>query len=536
MRVVSISGILYAFPIALLTLIPLGVVGSAFLSPQTDIWIHLSHYVLPEVINNTLLLIVGVSIGVLFIGVPLAWLTTMCEFPFRKWFSWALVLPLAVPSYVLAFVQISLLDFTGPIQTVLRQLFGNFNGFPNIRSAGGVLLVLSASLYPYVYLLARHAFLTQGNQVLEAAYTLGLSQKKGFWKISLPMAIPWLMGGLILVLMEVLADFGTVSLFNFDTFTTAIYKSWFSLFNLPAALQLAFILVLGICVLIGIEQWVRGHKQYQGKKVINNKIILYGWKQYVAIGLCSTVLIISFIAPLIQLIIWTLRTGYKDFDYHYIHLIINSITIALSVAFFVSVLALILVSIQRRFNTNTVRYIVRIATLGYAIPGSVLAIGLFIPIAWLDNVLISISQLFGFTGYQILKGTMIVMLLALITRFLAVAFQPIDSAMQRISLNQDYAARSLGLNKMQLCVRLYLPLLRSGILTAILIACVDTMKEIPITLMTHPFGWNTLAIKVFELTSEGMWEQAALPSLIIVLTGLIPIIILILHSEKTMYQ
>ncbi|MEY3996368.1 MAG: hypothetical protein RL344_711 [Pseudomonadota bacterium] len=535
MRYLPLRGALYVAPIALLTLIPLGMVLSAFLSPQTDIWMHLSEYVLPDVLKNTFILMLGVSVGVLALGVPLAWFTSICDFPGRKFFSWSLVLPLAMPAYVLAFVHIGLFDFTGPIQTTLRQFIGHFNGFPRIRSTGGVLLILSLSFYPYVYLLARNAFLTQGKQALEAAQMLGLSRQQGFWKVALPMARPWLIAGLTLALMETLADFGAVSMFNFDTFTTAIYKSWFSLFNLPAALQLAFILVIFIFALISLEQWGRGTKQYQGRIIATDRIQLRGWHRYLATGLCSLVLIIAFIAPVVQLIIWTATVWYEDFDSRYIGLIIRSVTISLLTACIVATLALILVFIQRRFNQKTTRWLIRIATLGYAVPGSVLAVGIFLPVAWLDNVLIPITHILGFTGYQVLKGSIAVMLLALVTRFMAVAFQPIDSAMQRISPNQENAARSLGLNQLQMITRLYTPLLRGGILTAVLMCFVDAMKEMPITLMTHPFGWNTLAVRVFELTSEGMWQNAALPSLMIVLTGLIPVIILVVNSEKTTY-
>ncbi|WP_373975605.1 iron ABC transporter permease [Chitinibacter sp. SCUT-21] len=532
MRFSSLRGVLYAMPIALLTLIPLLVVLGSFLHPQPEVWTHLSEYVLPDVIKNTLILLLGVGVGVLLLGVPLAWFTSVCDFPGRKFFSWALMLPLAMPAYVLAFVQVGLLDFTGPVQTLIRDLTGDSSWFPRIRSTGGVVLVLTLAFYPYVYLLARNAFLTQGKRALEAAQMLGLSRQQGFWQVALPMARPWLIGGLTLALMETLADFGTVAIFNFDTFTTAIYKSWFALFNLPAASQLASLLVLFVLVLVLLEHWARGARQYHGRIVAAERIVLRGWHRYTAVVLCSSVLLIAFIIPMIQLLFWASTIWQEDLDGRYFGFTLRSMMISLLAALIVATLALLLVFIQRRFQGRGTRWLVRIATLGYAVPGSVLAVGVFLPIAWLDNLLIPIAQSMGFATYQILKGSVAVMLLALAARFMAVAFQPIESAMQRISRNQEDAARSLGLNQRQLLWRLHLPLLRGGVLTAVLMCFVDVMKEMPITLMTRPFGWDTLAVRVFEMTSEGMWANAALPSLMIVLTGLIPVILLVLKSEK----
>lgn len=531
MRLSSLRGGLLAMPIALLTLVPLLVVLGAFLDPQPEIWAHLIDYVLPDVLKNTFILLLGVGAGVLLLGVPLAWFTAVCEFPGRRFFSWALMLPLAMPAYVLAFVQVGLFDFTGPVQTAMRAFTGDSSWFPRVRSTGGVVLVLSLAFYPYVYLLARNAFLTQGKRALEAAQMLGLSRQQGFWQVALPMARPWLIGGLTLALMETLADFGAVSIFNFDTFTTAIYKSWFALFNLPAASQLASLLVLFVLVLVGLEHWARGARQYHGRIVAAERIQLQGWHRVLAMAACTLVLCVAFVVPLLQLLVWVSSIWREDLDARYLGFTLRSMAISLFAALIVAVLSLCLVFIQRRFAGRITRWTVRLATLGYAVPGSVLAVGVFLPIAWLDNLLIPVAQSLGFAGYQILKGSVAVMLLALAARFMAVAFQPMDSAMQRISRNQEDAARSLGLSQRQLLWRLHLPMLRGGVLTAVLMCFVDVMKEMPITLMTRPFGWDTLAVRVFEMTSEGMWANAALPSLMIVLTGLIPVVLLVLKSE-----
>lgn len=525
MQIPFSRGTLFALPIALLTLIPLLVVLSSFFNPQPEIWQHLSEYVLPRVLKNTAVLMLGVSVGVLLLGVSLAWLTSVCEFPGRRFFAWSLMLPLAMPAYVLAFVQVGLFDFTGPVQTLLREWTGDSSWFPRIRSTGGVILVLSLAFYPYVYLLARDAFLTQGKRAIEAAQMLGMSRRMAFFQVALPMARPWLIGGVLLVLMETLADFGTVSIFNYDTFTTAIYQSWFSLFNLPAASQLASILVLFVLALAVGEQWGRGRRRYAVRGGVAQRITLRGAGRYLAVFWCAAVLLIAFVIPFIQLLVWVKMVWATDFDARYPWFILRSLAIGAMAALLVTGLGLVLVYVQRRYADT--RWLVRIATLGYAVPGTVLAVGVFIPVAWLDNLLIPVLAYFGVVTTQVLKGTLVVMLLALAARFMAVAFQPAEAAMQRITRNQEDAARSLGLSSRQVLGRLHLPLLKSGLLTAMLIAFVDVMKEMPITLMTRPFGWDTLAVRVFEMTSEGMWERAALPSFFIVMLGLIPVILLV---------
>ncbi|WP_255987634.1 ABC transporter permease [Chitinolyticbacter albus] len=525
-------GVLYALPIALLTLIPLAVVLASFLDPQPQIWSHLAHYVLPGVLRNTAILMVGVTVGVLLLGVPLAWLTAVCEFPGRRFFAWALMLPLAMPAYVLAFVQIGLLDFTGPVQTWLREVLGDSSGFPNIRGTGGVVLVLSLAFYPYVYLLARNAFATQGKRALEAAQMLGVSRRAAFFRVAIPMARPWIIAGVTLALMETLADFGAVSIFNFDTFTTAIYKAWFALFNLPAASQLASLLVLFVLVLAVIEQRVRGARHYHVRSGHAERIALIGATRWWASIWCLLVLLVAFVIPLIQLLLWVKGVWADDFDDRYPAFIGRSILLAAMAAALLGLLALVLAYARRRYQGRTTQWLTRLAILGYAVPGTVLAVGVFIPVAWLDNILLAALQPLGFEGFQVLKGTVAVMLLALAARFMAVAFQPVDTAMQRITRNQEEAARSLGLNSRQALLRLHLPLLRGGLFTALLMVFVDVMKEMPITLMTRAFGWDTLAVRVFEMTSEGMWDRAALPSLFIVLAGLLPVFLLIRHSER----
>lgn len=528
-------GPLRALAIAALTLLPLLVVLASFFEPQPEIWAHLTEYVLPGVLWNTGILILGVGAGVLLLGVPLAWLTAVCDFPGRRFFAWSLMLPLAMPAYVLAFVQVGLLDFTGPVQTLLRTWFGSSAWFPPIRSTGGVVLVLTLAFYPYVYLLARNAFITQGLRAVEAAQALGFTRGQAFWKVALPMARPWIAGGMTLALMETLADFGSVSIFSFDTFTTAIYKAWFSLFNLPAASQLASLLVLFVLVLAVIDQHLRHNRRYAAKNFSPARIVLQGGARWGAVVFCGVVLAMAFVVPFIQLLIWARTVWQEDFDARYPAFLLHSILLGGVAAAVVTVLGLLLSAIRQHHKDWMTQFIVRLATLGYAIPGTVLAVGVFIPVAWLDNYLVGAAQWAGWDVSQILKGSLLVMLLALSARFLAVAFQPVDAAMQRITRNQGNAARSLGLSPRQVLLRLQLPMVRGGLFTAALIVFVDVMKEMPITLMTRPFGWDTLAVRVFEMTSEGMWDRAALPSLAIVLAGLLPVILLVRKSESGLH-
>lgn len=519
--------------IALLVLIPVLVILWSLVSPDPSVWQHLSEHLLWELIGNTFWLVLGTAIGTLVLGVSLAWLTAVCEFPGRKMFSWALLLPLAVPAYVTAFVVVGLLDFTGPVQTLAREM-GLALPFPEIRSRGGVILVMVLAFYPYVYLIARNAFLTQGKRALEAAQSLGYSQRAGFFKVALPMARPWIVGGVMLVVMETLADFGTVSVFNYDTFTTGIYKAWFSLFSLPAASQLASILIVFVFVIIVFEQQARARMRYTvvGKTSgEHDRIQLSGRKAWAATALATGVMLLAFVVPMCQLIVWASEVVMDDFDSRYFEFLFHSLLLASLGALLVVTAGVILAVANRYYGDLTTRLMVRVATLGYALPGPVLAVGAFIPIAWIDNKLSAGMQFFGFDGGQILQGTMITMLAALCVRFMAVGFSPIDGNLQRITRSVDESARSLGTNGVALVRRVHLPILRGGLFTAMTLVFVDVMKEMPITLMTRPFGWDTLAVRVFEMTSEGEWERAALPAVAIVLAGLIPIIMMNRHAE-----
>ena len=316
--------------VATLVLVPIGVGVWSLLPPSSDIWEHLVVNVLPGVLNNTFWLVLGVGTGTALLGVSLAWLTGVCEFPGQRFFAWSLLLPLALPAYVMAFVAVGLLDFTGPVQTALRSWFGSV-WFPPIRSRGGVILVMTLALYPYVYLIARNAFLTQGKRALEAAQSLGCSRRRAFFRVALPLARPWIVAGVALVIMETLADFGTVSVFNYDTFTTAIYKAWFSLFSLPAALQLASVLILIVFAAIVLEQQTRTRIRYTqtGRpSPQHDRIILQGWSRWAATLYCALILTVAFIIPVGQLLLWAAQVYAQDLDARYWGFLWHSLLLA----------------------------------------------------------------------------------------------------------------------------------------------------------------------------------------------------------------
>ncbi len=513
-------------------LLPLGVMLSRLFEPQTEIWQHLWQYVLPQLLRNTLYLGTSVAIGVLLLGALFGWLTTAYDFPARRFFAWALLLPLAMPTYVMAFVWLGLLDFSGPIQTQMRQLLGNDVSLPSVRAWPVLAIVMIFALYPYVYMLARQAFLTQGQRAIEVGQSLGASRTRIFWRITLPMARPWLMGGMFLALMECLADFGAVSIFNVDTFTTAIYKTWFSLFNLTAATQLAAFLLLGIMGILVLERLLRGQAQYGtlGRSALLRPKQLSPARGWAAFSACALLLLLAFGVPLLQLITWAWSVVQNDWDSRYVAYMERSLSLSALSALLIVLLALVVAYCERIAPGKTAKTLVLTATTGYALPGSILAVAVYVPIAWFDDALYQSGLPWAQT--LMLKGTLVVLLVAYGVRFLTVAFQPIQNSLLRVTASQEQFAIGLGLSRWAILRRVHFPQIRVGLITAGLLVFVEVMKEMPMTLMTRPFGWETLAVRVFEMTSEGEWERAALPSLVIVLVGLIPIFLLSKTLER----
>ena len=511
-----------AFAVALLVLLPLSVLMFSWHEVDQQIWAHLWQTQLPRLLGNTLVLVLGVGVGVTLLGVSLAWLTSLCEFPGRRWLDWALMLPFAIPAYVLAFVFVGLLDFAGPLQTLLREWFGSGVRFPRVRSTGGVIIVLVLVFYPYVYLLARNAFLAQGKGLMEAARVLGLSPWRAFWRVALPMARPAIGAGLALAIMETLADFGAVAVFNFDTFTTAIYKTWYSFYSLTSATQLASLLLLAVMLVLYGER-PRGKALYH----------LKGGKALAASTWCGLVFACGFVIPVLQLIVWFWQRGRFDLDERYSALILHTLYLGAMAALITVSVALLLAFSRRLTPTRLMRGTVGVANLGYALPGSMLAVAIMLAFSYLDRELvIPLSSWLGGAGKPVLLGSLSALLLAYMIRFMAVAYGPLENSLARIRPSLPEASRSLGVGGIGLFFKVYLPLLVPGALSAALLVFVDVLKEMPATLLMRPFGWDTLSVRVFEMTSEGEWARAALPALTLVLVGLLPVILLIRRSAR----
>ena len=512
---------------------PILVVALSWFTPAGDVWRHLVQTVLGELLLNSVVLMLGVGSGVFLLGAGLAWLVTMYDFPGRRLFDWALMLPLAIPAYVLAFVAVALLDFSGPVQGMLRTVFGSSAWFPPIRSAGGVIGVMVLAFYPYVYMLARAAFLAQGRRMLETGRVYGLTPWAAFVRVALPMARPALAAGVALALMEALADFGAVAVFNYDTFTTAIYKAWQGLFSLAAAAQLASLLLLFVALaLIGEQRWrgrARYHVALRQERV--ERYRLAGSRAWLATAACSIVLLLAFVIPVGQLLRWVWSAARTDLDVRYLRFFFNTVLLGAAAAVVTTFCALLLAYTYRLKPDRWVAGAVRFATLGYALPGSVLAVGIMLSFVWLDRHLAQALQAgLGIAAGPLLTGTLVALLLAYGVRFMAVAYGPIDSSFERIKPSLWQAARSLGASNREILWRVSIPLLRSGLLSAGLLVFVEVMKEMPATLLLRPFGWDTLATRVFEMTSEGQWERAALPALTQVAAGLIPVVMLVRRS------
>jgi iron(III) transport system permease protein len=523
----AITALLVALPMVAVLVAVLH--GASGVDPA--LWEHLTEHVLARVTVNTAVLVVGVVTIAVALGTSLAWLTAACEFPGRAFFAWALLLPMAMPAYVLAFVAVATLDYAGPIPAALRGFFGAGLTVPPIRSTGGVIAVLGLASYPYVYLMARGAFLTHGARVLEAAQSLGFGPWSGLLRVAVPLARPWIAGGAALVAMETLADFGAVSVFNYDTYTTAIYQAWYGLLSIETALGLALLLLGFVALVLALERLARGRARYtaaDGGSRAATRLVLPGARGWFACGYAAAVFSLGFVLPAIALARWAQVVAPLDLDARYVDYILRTVALAVMAAVACLTLAIALGYATRADAGRLPHAAARVATLGYAIPGAVLAVGVVTALGGIDAAWRAVA---GGEGLW-LQGTVVALLFGYVARFLAVANAPVQGGFARIRPSLEEAARSLGSGTRELVSRLHLPLLGAGIGTALLLVFVDVMKEMPITLMTRPFGWDTLAVRVFEMTAEGEWQRAALPALTIVVTGLLPVALLTWRMER----
>ena len=519
--------------VALVLALPVLVIAGFVFVPAGDTWRHLAATVLPDYVTNSLLLMLGVTVGTLIGGVGTAWLTSMCQFPGRGLFEWALLLPMAMPAYIIAYTYTGMLDFAGPVQTSLRGLTGWGHGdywFPEVRSLGGAALMLSLVLYPYVYLLTRAAFLSQSLCVLDVSRTLGNGPWQTFWRVALPLARPAIAAGLSLALMETLADYGTVQYFGVQTFTTGIFRTWYGLGDPAGAAQLSALLLSFVLVLIALEHSSRRHSRYHQTSQRHQAIRrhrLRGWRAAAAVAFSALPLLFGFLIPAGQLAVWAATIAHTVYDTRFLGLVLNSLGLAALAALAALVCAVLLAYGKRLHPSPPVRTAVRLAGLGYAVPGTVIAIGVIIPFAWLDNTLDAwLRATFQVSTGLLLSGTLAALLFAYLVRFLAVALQTVEAGLGKIRPSMDEAARSMALRPGQVLRRVHLPMLKGSLITALLLVFVDVLKELPATLILRPFNFNTLAVRAFELASDERLADSAPAALTIVLAGLIPVILL----------
>ena len=492
---------------------------------------HLWQTVIPEYVTHSLWLMLGVAVGVITLGVSTAWLTTSCRFPGQKILSWALLLPLAMPAYITAYTYTGMLDYSGPVQEGLRSAFGWSYGdywFPQIRSLGGAIVVLSLVLFPYVYLITRATFLQQSATTLEAGRSLGLTPWQCFLRIALPLARPAIVTGTTLALMETLADYGTVQYFGVTTFTTGIFRTWYGLGDLTGALQLAGLLLAAVISLILLERWSRKQARYdQRNPRPATPFQLRGAKAWLASIACWLPLVFGFMLPALQLGAWSLERWQVWTTADFWQLTWNSFGLAIMAAVIVVMIALWLAYGRRQLPTRAVRSSVAFAGLGYAIPGLVIAVGLLVLLTSLDNVIIDLSQQwFDYNPGLLLSGTLFALLFAYAVRFLSVAIQTVQAGLAEIRPSMDEAARIHGYKPMQVLRFIHLPLLRPSVLTAIILVGVDVLKELPATLVLRPFDFNTLAVRAYEMAGDERLADAGPPALMMVMVGLIPVILL----------
>ncbi len=518
--------------IAAVLSLPVLVIVASLAGDYGAVWEHLLTTVLGDYVVHSLWLMLGVGVGTFVLGVSSAWLTTACDFPLRAWFHWALLLPMAMPAYIIAYTYTGLFDYAGPVQSALRDHFDWGYGdyyFPEIRSLGGAVAMLSLVLYPYVYLLARVAFIEQSTAMLEASRSLGRGPWRTFVGVALPVARPAIAAGVSLALMEALADYGTVDYFGVSTFTTGIFRTWYGLGELQAAAQLAAFLLLFVLTLFVLERASRRRMRFHHSRGGSPpaRIRLRGGAAFTALATVTAIVFCGFVLPALRLVTWAFSGWRAQVDRGFAELVGNSFLLAGLAALFCLLIALVLGYGRRLHPGPMTGAAVRIATTGYAVPGTVIAVGVMIPFAAFDNWLSAwLESTFQVSTGLILSGTLAALVFAHVVRFLSVSVQSIESGLARIRPGIDDAARSLGASPLRILGRVHVPILGGSMITALLLVFVDVLKELPATLILRPFNFNTLAVRTYELASDERLADAATPALAIVLIGLIPVILL----------
>jgi iron(III) transport system permease protein len=547
-RVRSWGGWLLPLLLVMTILVPIGVLVAEILTPDVALWQRMWRTFLPDVLWNTLRLVVGVGTGTIVIGTLFAWLISTYNFPGRAWFDKLLLLPLAIPGFIMGFVYVTVFEYAGPVQTFLRESFGWERGdywFPDIASPAGLILVLTLVLFPYVYILARAAFREQAARTLEAAQVMGYSRWRVFWRVALPMARPQIAAGGLLVIMETMTDYGTVSYFGYPTLSERIVVLWNTSFDVGAATQLATLLVFVALALIIIERWMRGRARFYqqgGHGQRPRRHTLTGGKKWLATSACAGLMSAAFFLPVGQLLVWVLN----EFQNPTVNILSesllnytqNSLMLAGGAALVVMIIAL-LIAYGTRSNVTggreRPRWLARLVTIGYAMPGAVIAAGVLTVVNPIDGAVTDFAaEYLGWPamGGYLLTGTVIALLYAYVVRFMAVGFNSVDASMEKIKPSMEGAARTMGAGTWRVLSRVHFPLVRAGMVAGAILVFVDVMKELPATLLLRPFGMDTLALRTYFLSMEGWHESAAIPALMILLVGLIPVFILMRVGDE----
>ncbi|MEE2736352.1 MAG: iron ABC transporter permease [Pseudomonadota bacterium] len=513
------------FVVAGFFIVPIVVVLSSISGPYSDNWQHLVDYVLLDYTFTSLCLVMGVAFLALLIGISTAWVVTNYSFIGKSTFEWALILPLAIPPYILAYTFTGLFDSYGDANNLIRQIFDlgeTFTFFPNVRNLPGAIIVFGFTLYPYVYLVTRNSFLNQSRSLREAGRLLGLSQFQVFYKIALPLARPAFIGGLMLVIMETLSDFGAVDHFAVQTFTTGIFRTWYGLYDLDTAMQLSSLLLFVIAVFYFIELRMRKdvkHTTNNSTFTMLAEVDTKGLKALVPFVVCFSPIFIGFVLPITQLIVWAIEANMELLNARFLKTSLNTIILGVSSGLICACLALVL-NFSVRLNTgDLLGKIKSLLSIGYALPGLILAVGIMKLFVYLDSQFYSVFEI-------ALTGSLVGLLLAYIIKAYALANSAIESGYTRISTSIDNSAQLLGSSGWRLLRKIHFPLMKASFLTAVLLVISEVVKELPATLVLRPFNFETLAVTTYMYAAEERMYQAAGTSIAIVLIGLIPLIFL----------
>ncbi|PSL03465.1 ABC transporter permease [Cecembia rubra] len=526
----------YSLLILLLVATPLITILIKLFDSPGGSWSHIANTLLFGYFQNTIFLLLGVAALTFLLGVSTAWLVSNYEFPGRKYFEWLLILPLGFPGYIMAYTYVGILDYTGPIQVFLRNTFDiHFKGsLIDIMNLPGAIFILSITLFPYVFLITRSSFLQQSKTLQEASFLLGANRLKTFIKVALPMARPAIVAGIALASMEVLNDYGTVKYFGVNTFTTGIFRAWFSMGDSNTAIYLAAILMVFVFVILFLESIQRGNRQYaavNGLQKPTARIHPTIGKKILYSGICLSIFLLSFFIPFLQLLNWVSMTWDKVVNKDFFLLIYRSFGLAAVSGLLIVVFSVIMLYALRLSPFKWVKNITKVATLGYAIPGAVIAVGIMIPFIGLDKWIY--GTLFSSkTAGLFFSGTLFALVFAYIVRFMAVGYNPVEAGFQKIGIHVNEASRLLGIRSTKTLWKIDLPLIKTSLVSGIILVFVDVLKELPLTLILRPFNYQTLATKAFDMATNEMIAESSNAALIIILTGIIPIIFLNKLIEK----